>query len=126
MTRPLKLTATRLRIEQYLDHLGSELRLACSHQLFAFSVLRFVYRHVLRSSIVLDSEAALMQRLSDKIDQLGHSDKTDKTYSQHVLDFFRFHRIKPWQSTQFVMRAKPETERGRVHTKTIPVRQNAG
>jgi integron integrase len=90
---------SRSRIDQYFSHLADTLRLALSHQLFAVGALEFVYAQVLNRPLVLNAEAELMQRLSDKIDQLGHSDKTNKTYSYHVLDFFRFHKIQPWQTT---------------------------
>ncbi len=103
-------TVTRPRIEQYLDHIGRELRLAVSHQLFAFWCLEFVYRHVLESPIVLNAEAELMQRLADKISQLGHSAKTEKTYSHWVLDFFRFHNIRPWQTTQRLFLTREHVE----------------
>lgn len=89
---------SRARIEQYLNHLGGDLRLDLPQQFFALGVLEFVFRHVLKSKLVLNAEAELMQRLSDKISQLGHSDKTEKTYSHHVLDFFCYCKIKPWQS----------------------------
>lgn len=97
---------SRERVGEYFDHLADRLRLAVADQLFAVGALDFIYRHLLERPMVLNHEAELMQRLADKIAQLGHSDNTEKTYSHHVLDFFRFHGIKPWQNThrQFLTR----------------------
>lgn len=84
------------RVEQYVDQLPGSVRS------LAFGVLQFLYAKVLnKPGFVLNWDDELHRRLRNKVEQLGHSPKTFKTYSQHVGDFYRFHKVMPWQRSRF-------------------------
>lgn len=104
-------SVSREAVAGYLDHLRDVLRLDLSRQLFAFDVLQLIYRLVIASNLVLNAEDELIERLFDKVDRLGHSIKTAKTYSHYILEFFRFCKLPPWRTThrEFLTREHIET-----------------